>query len=162
MGDLTQEKYKFLSFTSEVEKVVSNTLEIKEPKVAMFNILQAEGDELLSFLEDVSIDYSSIKAEIIGRPLNFPNPFRASTGTKIGYQLSKPMDIDIKIYNSFAYLVHEIHIDAGQQGATDSAYNKVDLNAYGFNDVPKSSGVYFYVIMTEGKVIGKGKMVVLP
>lgn len=162
MGDLTQEKFRFQSFSPEVEKTESSTLEIKDTKVAIFDILRAEGDELLTFLEDVDVDYSSIKAKIIGRPINFPNPFRASTGTKLGYELSKSMDIDIKIYNSFAQLVHEIHIDSGQQGATSSQYNKVDLNAYGFNDIPKSSGVYFYVIMNEGKVIGKGKMVVLP
>jgi hypothetical protein len=103
-----------------------------------------------------------VASAVIGPVLNYPNPFPISTGTDIGYELSKSMDIQIYIYDIFSHLIYREEIPAGTPGAIGTpAYNTVhiDQNKVG-RGLPVSA--YFYFIVSEGKVLGKGKMAIVP
>lgn len=95
------------------------------------------------------------------RPMFYPTPFRLADGSTLRYDLSEPADIDIFVYDLRANLIASQHFFAGDTGG-----------AFGINDVPVDAaflgtsslpaGVYFYVITSGGKVIGKGKFAILP
>ncbi len=94
-------------------------------------------------------------------PLNYPNPFQLKNGTTIGYKLTQDADIKIEIYNSFGRRVLTKNIKAGANGASATGYNRVPISYSDFNhDLP--AGPYFYTILSEGKLLGKGRMAIIP
>ncbi len=94
---------------------------------------------------------------------NYPNPFQLKSGTLIGYTLSKDMAIQLRIYNMFGHLIYQEDYNEGENGGKGTpSYNKIEFSndtVYGRN---LSSGAYFYVLIYNGSVIGKGKMAVIP
>jgi len=100
---------------------------------------------------------------LIGRVLNFPNPFSFSADgkTEIGYRLSADMDIEIRIYNLVGQEMANWRIPAGEEGG-DDRYNKVTIDRATFNGRALSAGVYYYVLIYQGQILGKGKMMVVP
>jgi hypothetical protein len=105
---------------------------------------------------------TAIKPELVGSPLNYPNPFSLAAGSKIGYMLTAPMDIEIKIYSINGYLMaskqlYAITLDEGAH----AGYNRVEiLDILEGETLP--AGIYLYLLIHNGKVIGKEKMAVLP
>ena len=98
---------------------------------------------------------------VIGKPLVYPNPFRRSQGTEIGYELSRDMDIEIHIYNMFGHLVEKIYAMEGDVGGSDG-FNRVEFAGQDASGRDLSAGAYFYLIINGSDVLGKGKMAVLP
>ena len=100
---------------------------------------------------------------VIGDALVFPNPFRQSSdiGAVLGYELSKDLDIEIRIYNMFAQQIVIVTFNAGAFGGRDG-YNTVQLNRESLGGAELSAGVYFYLIMNDGDVLARGKMAVKP
>ena len=49
------------------------------------------------------------------------------------------------------------HFAAGTNGGR-SHRNRVVISQHDFNGFGLSNGVYFYVLITNGKILGKGKM----
>jgi len=98
--------------------------------------------------------------KITGHPLNYPNPFRKNQGTSLYYTLSKTMDIEIAIYSMMSQQITKAKLSAGLNGA-NSGPNKISLTDLGVDTTELSAGVYFFVIMNNGKVLGKGKMAVI-
>ena len=112
--------------------------------------------------DEEDVDFTNVEAKIVGKPLAYPNPFRASSGTEIGYELSKPLDIEIHVYNMLGHLVAKKIIfendpDGGTDGWNTVAFGKSDIEGVSF-----SSGAYFYLIVNDGAVLGKGKLAVTP
>ncbi len=101
------------------------------------------------------------KPGIQGAPLNFPNPFRLSEGTTIGYQLTADMDMQLRIYNLVGQELVTLDLPAMQEGGA-KRYNRVPITASTFNGVSIPAGLYFYFLIFQNKVLGKGKMVVIP
>jgi hypothetical protein len=94
---------------------------------------------------------------------NFPNPFRLSDGTLIGYTLSKDMDVQLRLYNMFGQLVYAAEYDEGTNGGTGTPYyNKVEFDRTYLSGNSLAAGVYFYILVNNGDVIGKGKMAIIP
>lgn len=110
-------------------------------------------------------------------PLAFPNPFSMTrsinpgygqAGTQVGYRLTKNASagIEIQLYDMFGNRIMKKYISPGQPGtqrltADGTNYNKVPIT---MSDIgyQLSNGVYFYFIFSEGKLLGKGKFLVVP
>lgn len=95
----------------------------------------------------------------IGKPVNFPNPFSRLTGTHIGYRLSRDVALGFVLYDTFGNKVYSHDIPAGAVGAA-VGYNRFPVTATMTGYLP--SGVYFYLFLHAGHVVGRGKMTVLP
>ena len=136
-------------------------------RVAFNNFLFDSADGSIS-VKDINM-LADIPAELQGDPLFYPNPFRFSntntqTGTAGGvlqYQLSKAMDIEIHMYDIFGRRIWAkscaANSECGRAKINKITFNKTTLNGYEL-----SAGVYFYIFIYEGKVIGRGKVAVVP
>jgi hypothetical protein len=98
-------------------------------------------------------------AQIInGIPYNDPNPFDPLGGTTIKFYLSSDVDTKVQIYNLVGKLVRQKTCIAGVDEGGKQDLNLVDWDGkdnFG-NIVP--NGAYFYFIIADGKVIGRGEM----
>ncbi len=136
-------------------------------RVAFNNFLFDSADGSVA-VDDINMLADS-KFELLSDPLFYPNPFRFSnTNTKTGsaggtlyYQLSNPMDIEIQMYDIFGHRIFKKECSAngecGRAGPNQITFNKQQLNGF-----EMSAGVYFYIFIYEGKVIGRGKVAVVP
>lgn len=107
-------------------------------------------------------DDSDVLPEVIGEALVYPNPFRIQTGVaRLGYRLSKDMDIQIQVYDMMANMILKRTFYMGATGA-QKGYNKLWIDNEVFEGERLSSGVYFYLIIHEGKVLARGKMAIKP
>jgi photosystem II stability/assembly factor-like uncharacterized protein len=80
---------------------------------------------------------------------NYPNPFNSSTIIK--FQLSKPADIIIRLFDITGREVSVIFNEKLNTGVYEITF---DSNNY-------SSGVYFYSLITDGQLIDTKKMILL-
>jgi hypothetical protein len=74
---------------------------------------------------------------------NYPNPFRGGAGTTIHYSVSKPGNVEVRIFDVAGRLVNTI---ADQAKLGD---NFVVWDGKGSNGRSVASGVYFYQIKTD-------------
>ena len=119
--------------------------------------------------------YDGTPAQLVGDPLVYPNPFRQSstqcsddnTCARLVYELVQEGPIEIHFYDMLSNLIFQQQFAAGAMGAK-VGQNQLILNADTFQFSVSgdrhylSAGVYFYLIISEDTVIGKGKMVVKP
>ena len=136
-------------------------------RVSFNNFLFDSADGSVS-VKDINMLSDGAK-ELHGKPLFYPNPFRFSninkeTGTAGGtlqYILSQPMDIEIQMYDIFGRRIWKkscaANSSCGKAQKNSITFNKSELNGY-----EMSAGVYFYIFIFEGKVIGRGKVAVVP
>jgi hypothetical protein len=136
-------------------------------RVAFNNFLFDSADGSVS-VKDINM-LSDGPKELQGQPLFYPNPFRFSSinketgksGGSLQYILSQPMDIEIQMYDIFGRRIWKkacaSNSSCGQAGQNKIAFNKSELNGY-----EMSAGVYFYIFIFEGDVIGRGKVAVVP
>jgi len=136
-------------------------------RVAFNNFLFDSVDGSVS-VKDINMLADGPK-ELQGDPLFYPNPFRFSninketgkSGGTLHYILSQPMDIEIQMYDIFGRRIWKkacaANSSCGQARQNTIAFNKSELNGY-----EMSAGVYFYIFIFEGKVIGRGKVAVVP
>ncbi|RAP34311.1 hypothetical protein DID77_01425 [Candidatus Marinamargulisbacteria bacterium SCGC AG-439-L15] len=117
----------------------------------------------LSLADNIDL-FEDIEPALLTAPLTYPNPFVLRDGAQIGYRVSKPMNLDIYIYNMRGHLIaKKLAAEGTPGGGLDAnAYTKFPINAELFNNFDLSSGIYFYLIVHEGKVLGKGKMAIIP
>lgn len=104
---------------------------------------------------------STASVKLLAGPLNFPNPFRMANGTTLVYTLNKPATIQIYVYDMLANELLKETFPKNSPGGSANV-NKVRINFDTFNRFLLSSGVYFYYIFSEGKLLGKGKMAIIP
>lgn len=117
---------------------------------------------VMSLNEDFELSEAKTN-EIVGDALFFPNPFRLSVGSELGFYLSKNMDTEIRIYNMRAQEVFRQSYSAGSNGGMgqDFGYNRVSFNSTHFN-YDLSSGVYIFLIIYNDTILQKGKFFLLP
>lgn len=113
-----------------------------------------------SIVSSVS-NFTSQSVGIVGNPLVYPNPVRLADGSEIGYELSTNSDVTLKIYDMRAAEVYSELFESGTLGGS-AAYNKIPINRETFGFVEIKTGVYFFLLISENEVIGKGKFVVRP
>jgi len=106
-------------------------------------------------------DDPNVAAAVIGKALVYPNPFRQETGSRLGYRLSKNMDLEVHVYDMMANLILKKTFRKGSVGAR-KGYNKVNVDLKTWDNFFLSAGVYFYVLINDDNVLAKGKMAVIP
>ena len=120
--------------------------------------ISTKGDLLIE-TKDVSDIF--IVPKILGEPLVFPSPFSQRDGAALYYYLSKDMTVKVFIYNMFADLVYQIDCLAGTGGGLKGE-NRIVLDIDTLYGNVLSSGAYFWYIVHEGRILGRGKMAVIP
>ncbi|MGH1363165.1 MAG: FG-GAP-like repeat-containing protein [Calditrichia bacterium] len=110
--------------------------------------LLEEGTNIVSGLEDA--DRLNSTFTLYG---NYPNPF--NPGTTISYELAKPANVDLTIYNALGMRVKTV-----RSGLQLSGQHKLFWN--GRNDAGESvaSGVYYYHLQA-GKNVRSAKMILM-
>ena len=95
-----------------------------------------------------------------GNPLNYPNPFVPSNGTYISYYLTNDSNVNINIYDIAGNVIAKKACAIGGNGGS-AGYNEVfwDGRTNGGDSV--GNGMYVYLIIADGSMIGKGKMTAL-
>ena len=126
-----------------------------------YGVLGVEAGFPLRSIDGSESDDDAIESKVLGTPLFYPNPFSISTGAELGYKLSKNMDIDVRLYDIRANEIFRKTFAAGTYGGI-YGYNKIffDLNTIGRYELP--AGIYFFVLMHDGRVLGRGKFAVKP
>ena len=104
----------------------------------------------------------SLSQDILAsRPLNAPNPFKLSDGAMLGYYLNAAVDIELRIYKSSGNEVLRTSFIKGVHEGAKAGYNRVVLNRSFFGQ-DLSAGIYPYLLISDGKIVGKGKMAINP
>jgi len=100
---------------------------------------------------------SADEVKIQGVPLNYPNPFNPETGTNIGYILSKAGNIQITIHDLMGNQIAKLEYSTGQNGGR-AGYNEVAWNGKSASGALAGNGIYIYLIISDGRVLARGKL----
>ena len=99
--------------------------------------------------------------KLVGPLVNYPNPFSYSNGqTSIGYRLTTEAYLTLKIYTLGGQQIYTKEITPADYGA--ARYNKIPFSRSVLGGESLPPGVYLYVLLHEGKLLAKNRMVVLP
>jgi len=100
--------------------------------------------------------------QVVGVPLNYPNPFKPLSGgtTKIQYSLSTYASVTIVLYDITGQEVKRWEFASGEQGGK-AGINTVEWDGKSLFGEVVGNGMYIYRILSEGKTIGTGKLVIL-
>jgi hypothetical protein len=117
-------------------------------------------NESIVFSESAEPDYN-VEPKVIGKPLFYPNPFRLRENARLGYELSKDMDIEIRMYDMRGNEIFKSNFESGTLGGL-RGYNTLYLtqSTFDFYDLP--SGVYFFILIHAEKVLARGKFAIMP
>ena len=85
---------------------------------------------------------------------NFPNPFNPFT--KLNYAVTEKGDVSISIFNILGHNVIELN-----EGFRDQGVHSVLWDGKNYNGTNAETGVYFYKLTFDGKVIDTKKMILL-
>ncbi|MCU0641856.1 MAG: hypothetical protein MUC35_07265 [Candidatus Margulisbacteria bacterium] len=100
----------------------------------------------------------------IGAPLCYPNPFdpgNAATPTaKIGYTLTRSANVTLSIHDLAGTLLVKQSYAAGVNGGS-AGYNAVTWDGRSAGGNVAGNGIYVYLLIADGKLVGKGKVTVL-
>jgi len=130
-------------------------------QVVTIPLLAVSTNELVLTPLPNSTPTQNIELAVIGKILNYPNPFSYSSGqTEIGYRLSKAADLTLKIYTLRGQIVYSQDITSTDYGR--ASYNKVPFSKSVMNGNWLAPGTYLYLLIHDGKVIAKNRMVIVP
>ena len=79
-----------------------------------FSAIEQNTEDLM--LKTESDDDSNIEPAVDGDALCYPNPFRQTEGTILGYKLSKNLTVDIEVYDMLANRIINKTFKAGSKG----------------------------------------------
>jgi hypothetical protein len=115
-------------------------------------------------LNELLLSTASDSKGIIGEALFYPNPFRLSEGSELGYLLAQDMPVEVRVYDMRANEIFREFYPAGSNGGIGEVkgYNRIPFGSTSFNHYQLPMGVYFAVILSEEKVIGKTKFAIKP
>ncbi len=155
--------YTFLRYTSfNPQKVTENARSVNGNQTPFYTLL-AFGYGVFGPAIEVRSTIQTAETGVLltSVPLVFPNPMRISQGGTIGYRLSRNVQVEMRIFDMRGNQVFRGEYSPGEVGGLEG-YNRLVINRFTFSDHDLSSGVYFIVLIAEGRVIGKTKMVVTP
>jgi hypothetical protein len=99
--------------------------------------------------------------QTIGTPLNYPNPFKPSTQTTdITYTLNVDGNTSVYIFDMHGRLIWKRDYGSGTMGGK-AGYNTVTWDGKDDFGNQVGNGIYPFRIVSQGKVIGKGKIAVI-
>jgi thermitase len=101
------------------------------------------------------------RVKIVGKPLGGPNPFNPNVNDKfvIHYKLSSDADIRLIIYSLTGRMLLEKRYSAGESGGKRGD-NLVEWDGKDHLSRYLANGAYLYQIVSNGMVIGDGKIAV--
>jgi hypothetical protein len=96
-------------------------------------------------------------------PLCYPNPFdpgnTATPTATIGYTLSKQAALTLYIYDPSGLLIYQ-KSSRGDDGG-GAGYNTITWDGRAGNGSVAGNGIYVFLLISEGNLVGKGKVTVL-
>lgn len=131
------------SGNSQVEEVQPIT---SEEGVAVFNVTSTSAEAVEYSIIVENIDIGTIRLEfvpdegVLALGNNFPNPFLVNS--KIPLTVPRPMEIELRVYNSLGAPVRTLKNEQMDTGYYEIPFNGADLAA----------GVYFYRLRADGEV----------
>jgi len=103
---------------------------------------------------------SANPVNVQGLALNYPNPFDPSTQTtKISYNLTKASTITISILDLSGNLIYKENFASGSTGG-QAGYNEVTWTGRSALGDIVGNGLYIYLIISDGRVLSRGKLTV--
>ena len=102
------------------------------------------------------------ETKVSGPVLNYPNPF-SPDGVKttiIAYNLNADAKVTVYLINSIGQIIWKRESAAGAEGG-HSGYNAITWNGYSDFGEIVSNDMYLMRVVSDGKVIGKGKLAIL-
>lgn len=147
-------------FQEDVNASTTEPLVSGEIELLSFYYLPTFNDDFIP-KKASSLQTASSTSEILDTPLFYPNPFRYQNSARLTYTLSKDMDIEIRLYNMRGHEIFREIFLAGELGA-EAGYNIVTFSADTLDNFDLSAGIYFFILINENKVLGKGKFGVMP
>jgi flagellar hook assembly protein FlgD len=115
--------------------------------------LRADAIKFVRKEETLSASHEPRMPETFKVYQNYPNPFKSCT--QISFIISKQSRVIVSIYNVIGKLVLELL----NRDYIPGSYN-VNWNGTNVNNMPVSSGIYFYSVITNFAAITK-KMILL-
>lgn len=104
----------------------------------------------------------SSRPGLFSPPMFYPTPFRLSEGSILYYQMDRDAPIDVIVYdNRFNELARQSFF-SGQDPGGKAGANSVPVDRYFLGYASMPAGIYFYVLISDGVIIGKGKFALLP
>jgi hypothetical protein len=99
--------------------------------------------------------------QVVGTPLNYPNPFAPSSGgtTRIQYSLSADAPVTLIIYDITGHEVKRFKFASGTEGGR-ADLNSVIWNGRNLFNRIAANGMYMYKVISRDNVIGDGKLVI--
>jgi hypothetical protein len=131
-----------------------------------YNVTISSTDGTLSKTLNITLIVAT-GVKLLGKPISYPNPFDPRSNifdekyaVKIKYTMASPADVKIIIYNLIGKPVRTFNCEAGvDQGGLGGENNVPWDGKDNFNNIV-ANGPYFYFILVDGKIIGKGDMAV--
>ncbi len=144
--------------------VTANTIvcnfDLNGKLTGFWNVFVKRADGLSDILPN-GFEIRSPGLKIVGRPLNYPNPFNPRSGpTEIRYTLTEDADISLYIFNIIGERIGTFKFSSGQNGGRQGE-NIVSWNARSPFKGLLPSGVYICQIVANGKVIGTVKIAIV-
>jgi hypothetical protein len=121
------------------------------PELINVNVVDANFNETQGFVESMAA--SNVPTEF-SLEKNYPNPFNPTTN--IRYAIPEQGNVKLVVYDLLGNKVSTLVSKSMKAGN----YNAV-WNAYDDMGVKVSSGVYFYRLMVDNKIVGTKKMVLM-
>jgi phage protein U len=99
--------------------------------------------------------------QVIGKPINYPNPFSPMSGgtTSIQYILSKDAAITLVIYDTNGHQIKRVRYGAGTAGGRGGT-NQAEWNGTSVGGDIVGNGMYFYKIISGDEIIASGTLVI--
>lgn len=109
----------------------------------------------------ISFNVKSGATAVIGTVLAYPNPFDPNQGSaEIAYRLTSDTKVTLYLFNGVGQLVLKKDFPAGTEGGK-AGYNVFSWNGSSDFGAIVGNDIYFVRIVSNGKVIGKGKIAVI-
>lgn len=104
----------------------------------------------------------SASAALVGKPMNYPNPFKPQSGevTKISYTLTDDAPIEMIIFDLAGRQVKKLFFSAGTDGGKQGLNEPVWDGSSTLSGDKAANGVYIYYIRSQGQVLGSGEIAI--
>lgn len=151
--DLIDRKDTISNINNQVDKLLVLGVDFKSHSA----------ESISSTVSSRLVEATDLAPEILEMPLVYPNPFRQSIqeGAVLSYVMNKDFDVEIHIYDMLSERIFKQTFLSGTIGARKGA-NRLKVNNESLLGYNLSAGVYLFVIINDGNVLSKGKMVVKP
>lgn len=110
-----------------------------------YRLKQIDSDGKYEYSNVCSVDVSSLAEKLILEQ-NYPNPFNPRT--VIGYELSTTSHIKISVFDALGKVIADLVDETKPAGKYEAEFDGSKL----------SSGVYFYQLISDGKILSKQMM----